>query len=694
MGLNPEQQAAVACTEGPVLVLAGAGTGKTRVITRRIAHIIAECRATPEQILAVTFTNKAAQEMRERVAELVGREKARKVTLSTFHAFCLQVLRKHSDRIGYRRNFTVAGESDVYLLLRRILGDMDGVRESFSPATFREQISLLKNSGEDIDLSATEIAANGNGHPKAEATTETEKKYRTWLPSIYEGYDSALRAANAVDFDDLLRLTERLWREHPDICVQYQDRYRYVMVDEYQDTNMLQYRIVGHLVAKHRNLCVVGDDDQSIYGWRGADVRNILEFEREFPDANIVTLNRNYRSTDTILKAANAVIAHNQARRPKELRSALDKGRPIDWLVVGDDEHEAKSAVAWLEHVRTRAGAGYSDFAMLYRSNTQSRPLEIALRQQGIPYTVVGGQEFFERSEVRDIISYLKVIANPRDEAAFLRIVNMPRRGIGDASLHTLHDICRERGVTLGKAMAAALDGGQVTKPAAEGMRQFLALISHLRQRFKEQQETLSDLTRELIDAINYRDELRRTCKNGAQAEARWENVEAIVGAVAQFEAAATKPTLRAFLDASALNSDDRFEKSADQHRRGVTLMTIHSAKGLEFPFVFLMGCEDGLLPHEKSMLEAGIEEERRLFYVAVTRACRHLTLFEALSRVRNGRERMSTTSRFLQDIPEGLIRKRILAAREMVESRVAPPQQSAKAGKKRRPAPPKRRRA
>ena len=684
MGLNPEQQAAVTCTEGPVLVIAGAGTGKTRVITRRIAHIIAEKRATPDQILAVTFTNKAAQEMRERVAELVGREKARKVTLSTFHAFCLQVLRKHSERIGYRRNFTVAGESDVYLLLRRILADMDGVRESFSPAMFREQISLLKNSGEDIDVSATETAANGNGH-EPEASTETEKKYRTWLPSIYGGYDSALRAANAVDFDDLLRLTDRLWREHPDILAQYQECYRYVMVDEYQDTNMLQYRLVRHLVATHRNLCVVGDDDQSIYGWRGADVRNILGFERDFPDTTIVTLNRNYRSTDTILQAANAVIAQNQARRPKELRSALDKGRAIDWLVVGDDEHEAKSAVAWLEHVRTRAGAGYSDFAMLYRSNTQSRPLEIALRQQGIPYTVIGGQEFFERSEVRDIISYLKVIANPRDEAAFLRVVNMPRRGIGDATLHTLHDICRERGLTLGKAMAAALDEGQVTKSAAEGMRQFLALISTFRHRFKAQEDTLSNLTRELIDAIHYRDELRRTCKSAAQAEARGENVEAIVGALTQFEAATTKPTLRAFLDASALNSDDRFDKSGDQQRRGVTLMTIHSAKGLEFPFVFLMGCEDGVLPHEKSMLDAGLEEERRLFYVGVTRARRHLTVFEALSRVRNGRERMSTTSRFLQDIPETLIRKRILAARDMVEARVTPPRAPLKSGKTRK---------
>ncbi|MEX2015068.1 MAG: UvrD-helicase domain-containing protein [Candidatus Hydrogenedentales bacterium] len=668
MGLNPEQQAAVTCTDGPLLILAGAGTGKTRVITRRIAHLIAQQRATPDQILAVTFTNKAAQEMRERVAELVGRDKARKVTLSTFHAFCLQVLRRHSDRIGYRRNFTVAGESDVYLLLRRILGDLDGVRESFSPATFRERISLIKNSGED----APSEALPTNGNDATAAPSETELKYQTWLPSIYEGYDSALRAANAVDFDDLLRLTDRLWREHANILEQYQARFRYVMVDEYQDTNMLQYRLVRHLVAKHRNLCVVGDDDQSIYGWRGADVRNILEFERDFPDATVVTLNRNYRSTGTILKAANAVIAHNQARRPKELHSELDVGRPIDWLVAGDDEHEAKSAVAWLEHVRSRAGAGYSDFAMLYRSNTQSRPLEIALRQKAIPYTVVGGQEFFERAEVRDVISYLKVIANPRDEAAFLRVVNMPRRGIGDVTLHGLHDLCRERGMTLGQAMAAALESQHVNKTAAEGMRRFLSLLTHFRQRFKSQDDTLSNLTRELVESIQYREELRRTCKHAVQAEARWENVEAVIRAVAQFEAATTKPTLKAFLDASALNSDG-IDRGGDEKRRGVTLMTIHSAKGLEFPFVFLMGCEESVLPHEKSLQDNGLEEERRLFYVAVTRARRHLTVFEALSRVRNGRERMCTTSRFLLDIPEALVRKRVLAARDMVEERVEP---------------------
>ncbi|HOF39956.1 MAG TPA: UvrD-helicase domain-containing protein, partial [Candidatus Hydrogenedentes bacterium] len=427
-GLNPAQREAVTHTEGPVLILAGAGSGKTRVITQRIAHILARGIAQPGEILAVTFTNKAAGEMRERVAALTGAQAARDLVISTFHSFCLRVLRAEITHLGYRKDFTISSEGDARTMVRRLLDNLDGVRETFDPDSFLEQIGWVKNSG------LFEVPEN-----QPEGDTDTARKYATWLPAVFEKYQSALRAANTLDFDDLLLLTLRLWREHPRILARYQKRLRYVMVDEYQDTNPLQYELLRLLASAHRNLCVVGDDDQSIYGWRGADIQNILSFEKDYPDARIVTLEQNYRSTQTILSAANAVIANNRARREKRLWSELGAGRPLDWFVTADEEHEAKMIVSWIQHIRDRTRAKYTDFAVLYRSNLQSRPIEIAMRQAKIPYVVVGGQDFFERTEVKDIIAYLRAVVNPRDEAAFLRIANMPRRGIGDATLHQVH---------------------------------------------------------------------------------------------------------------------------------------------------------------------------------------------------------------------------------------------------------------
>ncbi len=666
-GLNEQQRAAVCQTEGPVLVLAGAGSGKTRVITRRIAYIIAKKRAAPNEVLAVTFTNKASAEMRERVSEWVNPVAARELVVSTFHAFCLRVLRRHIEHLGYRRNFTIAGESDARSLLRRVVDDL-GAGQGLSPALFQASISLQKNQDEVPNPDRPRPAA-----------TETEARYAEHDAVVYERYQSALRAANSVDFDDLLLLVLRLWREHPRILAQFRKRFRYVMVDEYQDTNQVQYALLRMLADGHQNFCVVGDDDQSIYAWRGADLRNILEFERHFPKATVVTLDQNYRSTETILAAAHAVIKNNPARRDKRLWSQLGKGRPIDWFITADEEEEAKEAVRWLKHIQAKTGAKHSDFALLYRSNVQSKPLEIAFRQANIPYVVYGGQEFFERAEVKDTISYLKVLANPRDETAFLRVINMPRRGIGDATLHAAHDLCRQEKLPLGKALSLMLKRGMASSTAEAGIHEFLGLVQHYRRRIREDGAGLGAAAADLMHAVGYHAELERTCKNREQAFARWQNVELVFKAIEEYEARNERPTLGGFLDESHLNSDQDRASKQERGQKAVSLMTIHSAKGLEFPFVFIVGVEDGLLPHMRSIKENTLDEERRLFYVALTRGKRHVTLFEALARSKHGRERLTQTSRFMKEIPAELLHQRIRAARDMVEAKLAPPKPKAK---------------
>lgn len=656
--MNEPQRRAVATTEGPVLVLAGAGSGKTRVITRRIAHIIASDKGAPDQILAVTFTNKAASEMRERVADLIGVTAARETVISTFHSYCLRVLRQDIEHLGYRKNFTIYTESDARALLRRVTDEMGERSNRFSPAMFHSAISLRKNSGETPESLKKRPLRNA-----------TEEKYETRLGDVYTQYQSALRAANSLDFDDLLLHTLHLWRKYPEALDRARNRFRYIMVDEYQDTNRLQYDLLTLLTAEHRNLCVVGDDDQSIYSWRGAQARNILDFEKDFPEAAIITLDQNYRSTSTILTAANAVIQNNTTRRPKQLWSNLGKGRPLDHFVVSDEETEAREAANWLRHIMQSSGAHYRDFAILYRSNMQSRPFELAFRNAGIPYVVIGGQDFFERAEVKDVISYLKVIANPRDEAAFLRVVNMPRRGIGDALLHQAHDLCRTEKLSIGKALAAMLERNLAPARSAEGIRTFLGLTQQFRRRFKKPDATLRDITRDLILAIDYAGEIDRMSKNREQAMSRLDNVEAVLQAIEQYEKEAEQPSLSGFLDQTHLDSESITDTKQRENGNVATLMTIHSAKGLEFPFVFIVGLEDGLLPHEQSLKEGNLEEERRLFYVALTRGKRHVTLFETLSRTRNGKERECNSSRFLNEIPESLMKKHLRAAPEMMSN-------------------------
>lgn len=661
-GLNPRQREAVLTTEGPVLVLAGAGSGKTQAVTRRIAHIIANRLAAPEQVLAVTFTNKAAGEMRERVGGLIGKDAAKRVCISTFHSYCLKVLREHIEQLGYRKNFSIAGEGDVRTLLRRVVDDLNHADKRYSPSEFQAAISLFKNTQPEREA------------PKAgPIEKESQEKYAETLPDVIAAYQSALRAANSVDFDDLLSLTLKLWREFPAVHRACQEEFRYVMVDEYQDTNKVQFDLVRMLVEGHRNLCVVGDDDQSIYRWRGADPRMILDFDKHYPGAKVVTLDQNYRSTNTILRAANGVIKNNTERREKTLWSELGEGRVLDHFLVADEEAEAAQAVEWLKHIHAKTGGKFSDFALLYRSNLQSKPLELAFRTAGIPYVVIGGQDFFERAEVRDIVSYLKIIANPRDEAAFLRVVNMPKRGIGDVTLHAVHELCRTERVSLAKGMAEALKRGDTPDQAKKGIREFLDLLMTFRERFKQPGASLKGVVEDLVIAIDYRGELERAAKNREQAHNRWLNVESVIEAVGAYEAAAEKPSLTDFLDKSHLNTDDAAFTKQERRASGVTLMTIHSAKGLEFPYVFVMGCEEGLLPHGKSVLEGGLEEERRLFYVALTRGKRYVALFEALLRKRGENERPTETSRFLKEIPQELLKPQVKASRDMLAQHLPP---------------------
>lgn len=661
-------------TEGPLLVLAGAGSGKTRVITCRVGNLIATGRAEPAQILAVTFTNKAANEMRERLKGLIGDSAATPVRISTFHSYCLNILREHCEHIGYRKNFSIAGESDSRALMRRVVDELPS-RDAFNAGTFQSEISLYKNRNEVPDPDK-----------KRPVASATEERYVEHMHDVYTRYHASLRAANSMDFDDLMLQTLRLWREHPKLGKACRDAFRYVLVDEYQDTNQVQFDLVKYLVQDHQNLCVVGDDDQSIYAWRGADTRIILDFDKHFPKAKVITLDQNYRSTETILRAANAVIGNNTARREKSLWSELGKGRALDWFIVADEDAEAKEAINWMKLIQEKTGAKWSDFAFLYRSNQQSQPLEIALRQAGVSYVVIGGQDFFERAEVRDIISYLKVVSNPRDEAAFLRVINMPRRGIGDHTLHRVHELCIQKNCSLGQALAEILKAGKESLSAQQelldpemgfspaqqwtrteqGIREFLSILKTFREKFQASGgKDLRGIVEDLILAIDYRGELERTCKNKAQVESRWENIEYVLKAVGDYEARAKEPSLRGFLDESHLTGDSPIQSKEERLRKGVTLMTVHSSKGLEFPFVFLFGCEEGLMPHKKSIEQNTLEEERRLFYVALTRGKRHVTLFESLSRTNNGKERLTATSRFMKEIPSELLNPRVMATRD-----------------------------
>lgn len=641
--LNPQQRLAVETIQGPVLILAGAGTGKTRVITFRIAHMIAR-GINPGNILAVTFTNKAAREMQERVRELVPRrknedgEKPERPTICTFHSLCVRILRRHIELLGYKRNFVIYSESDQLGAIRKVLSQISAKGEKLEPRAILSIISRFKNGGADAaklsDPSAIFVAQH-----------------------VRERYQQALRACNAVDFDDLILLTLRLFEEHPDALEACREKYRYVMVDEYQDTNGAQFELVHALTKKHRNFCVVGDDDQSIYGWRGAEIANLLDLEKHFPEVKVIKLEQNYRSTTTILNAANAVIKNNARRRGKQLWSDKGQGARITLHAFENDEEEARTIVETIEFRRLAQRIPWQDQAILFRTNIQSRPIETALRKSGVRYHLIGGQSYFDRREVKDVLAYLKVFLNPNDDISLLRIANVPPRGLTDTTMERLLAASQERKCSVYAAMTNPVVQSSFLSRIREAIESFIELLGRHRQPLViNPQLNLKDWAHALLSEIGYCDDLRRGEKDPETAENRVQNVQELISDLGETGTPQTTALERveAFLDDLTLDS----ERAEEKERTGdaVTLITMHSCKGLEYPHVNIVGLEDGLLPHTRSKLEGTIDEERRLFYVGITRAMKTLTISHCETRRKFGEAVPCHPSPFLKELPEELI--------------------------------------
>ncbi len=639
-GLNAAQRDAVRTLSGPLLVLAGAGTGKTRVITYRIAALV-RSGIRPNRILAVTFTNKAAREMRDRALTLLGRRRKEVAPpeISTFHSLCVRILRRHIRHLGYPTEFAIYDRSDQETVARGALRELRVGTDRLRPGDLVSRISAFKSQSMR-PADALEAAVGDLGATVAAA---------------YERYQTALRAAGAVDFDDLLLLVETLFSEHPEVRFAEASRFDHLLIDEYQDTNGLQYRIVRALADRHRNLCVVGDDDQSIYGWRGAEVEHILHFARDWPDAKVVRLEDNYRCRAPIIELANRLIAHNSARHAKTLRAAKTGGDPPRFARFDDESREAEAVVGEIRRRLDQEGelrAVASDFAVLFRTNEQPRAFEIELRRARIPYVLVGGQSFYDRREIKDLMSYLRVLANPIDEVSLLRIINVPARGIGPGSVESLLSLAVARGEPLWAALPHALAEGAVPEVVRVRVRAFIDLIEGHRARAAR--TPLVDLARGLVDAVSYRAELSRLYPTAGEAEARWASVEELFNALGQYAARADPPTLRGFLEEAALAGREEDRDEDDPRReRAVTLMTLHSAKGLEFRHVYLVGVEEGLLPHHRTLSEGDgqVAEERRLCYVGVTRAQESLTITMAKTRMKWGRAEPAIPSRFVAEM-------------------------------------------
>ncbi len=638
--LNPEQRRAVTTRRGPLLVLAGAGSGKTRVITFRIAELIR--RGTPaDRILAVTFTNKAAREMRERAVDLLGKTRGKaRPEISTFHSLCVRILRRNIERLGYPATFAIYDQSEQESIARTTLRDLRVGAESLRPGDLLSIIGSWKTKGVGPD--------------RADVAAESDREQLAAL--AFGKYQSALRAAGAVDFDDLLLCTEELFSKFEEVRRAESRRFDHILIDEYQDTNALQYRIVKAMAKDHENLCVVGDDDQSIYGWRGAEVQHILGFANDWKGATVVRLEDNYRCREPILELANTLIANNRNRHVKVLRAFRKGGDPPRFLRFESETTEA------LEIVREIAGkvapekpdrVKLRDVAILFRTNEQPRAFEVELRRQKVPYVLVGGQSFYDRKEVRDVLAYLKVLANPRDEVSLLRIINTPRRGISDAVVETLLKRAVAAGTSLWTELPAAVTDGDVPHHAGERVEAFRRLIDRYRAALAEPGARWRDVMMGLLGEMDYKAELTRAYKNPGDAEARWESVGEIVSTLETYQAKAEQPSLREYLDDTALTGRE-FAKDDEERKAAITLMTLHSAKGLEFPHVYLVGMEEGLLPHRRTIADAGgtgIDEERRLAYVGVTRAKDYLTLSYAKARMKWGKERPEIPSRFLMEM-------------------------------------------
>jgi superfamily I DNA/RNA helicase len=639
--LNPPQRQAVETTEGPVLILAGAGTGKTRVITFRVARLVQK-GVGPGHILAVTFTNKAAREMQERVRQLLGRvsktedgEPAARPTICTFHSLCVRILRQHIERLGYKRNFVIYSESEQLAAIKRILSHISDKAGKADAYAVLSLLSRFRNGGG---------RAAGLTNPDAAALAR----------HVQLRYESALRACNAVDFDDLILLTLKLFAEHQDVLQACREKYRYVMVDEYQDTNAAQFKLVHCLTEAHRNLCVVGDDDQSIYGWRGAETANLLELEKHFPGVKVVKLEQNYRSTNTILAAANAVIKNNPRRRGKQLWSQNGQGARITLHTFSNDEEEARRMAEDIECARMVRRVPWRDQAVLFRTNQQARPLETALRQAGIRYYLVGGQSYFDRREIKDFLAYLKMFVNPNDDISLLRVANVPARGLSDVTMERILHSSQERGCPVYAAMKHTDVQAGFVPGTRQALQRFIEWVERRRGQLRARPAvSLPVWAHSFLEEIGYEAELRRGEKNPETADNRIGNLRELV---ASLPAAADDPEteLQKFLDDLSLDSDREEEK--ENTGDAVTLITVHSCKGLEFPHVRIVGLEDGLLPHARSKAEGTLDEERRLFYVAMTRAMQTLTLSHCAARKKYGELRPCHPSPFLREIPPELV--------------------------------------
>jgi DNA helicase II / ATP-dependent DNA helicase PcrA len=630
--LNPAQREAVLTTEGPVLVIAGAGSGKTRVLTRRIAHLLAAVGVKPPEILAITFTNKAAAEMRERVEDLVG-PPARAAWVMTFHAACGRILRREAPRLGYRSNFTIYDSADQLRLTKQCLEDLERDPKRFTPRGIHSQISNAKNQLIGPDDYASRVASF----------------YDQTVADVYKLYQTKMFNSNAVDFDDMLYLTVDVLERFPEAQEKWQTAFRYLLVDEYQDTNHAQYKFLQLLAAKHMNVFAVGDPDQSIYAFRGADIRNVLEFERDFAGAKSIALEQNYRSTNSILEAANGVISHNRERKPKNLWSELGDGDPVRVVEVEDEHSEARYVAAEIARL-VEEGYNGNEIAVFYRTNAQSRVLEDVLVRQGVAYQVIGGPRFYERAEIKDLVAYLQVIDNPFDAVSLLRIANRPRRGVGDSSLAKLMSFADDAEMSLWEAMDRTDAAGVGTAPA-KAVKSFRNVIQSLMS--ASQEYDVPELIERVLEQSGYMDSLE--AERTIEAQGRIENLQELVSLAREWMESAAEPTLSSFLQEVSLYSDQdaiRGEGSL------VTLMTIHNAKGLEFRAVYLIGMEEGIFPHSRSIEEQGVEEERRLCYVGMTRAMERLTLLHASSRMLYGGRSYNLPSRFLDELPEAHVER------------------------------------
>ena len=641
-GMNPRQKEAVLHTDGPLLLMAGAGSGKTRVLTHRIAYLIEEKEVNPWNILAITFTNKAAKEMKERVNAILA-SGGEDVWVSTFHSMCVRILRRDVDFIGYNRNFTIIDSSEQLTLMKRILKELNIDPKKYDPRSILGTISQAKNS-----LQTPQDFAKMQG-----------SYYEEIVAKCYAAYQKELQYNQCMDFDDLIMNTIRLFEEHPDSLTYYQNKFHYIHVDEYQDTNHAQYTLVNLLAGRFRNLCVVGDADQSIYGWRGADMQNILDFEKDYPDAAVILLEQNYRSTKNILSAANQVIENNSNRKPKNLWTENKEGNKITYYRADNERDETRFIVDRVQEEIRSNHRNYGDFAILYRTNAQSRVMEETLLKANIPYKMVGGHKFYDRKEIKDILAYLNVLANPQDSISFERIVNSPKRGIGPGSIEKLRSFASLHEWPLLEA-AQNVELANIGGKAGQQLGSFGEMIQEVTQMIPYL--TVTELTKEVLDRSGYLEDLK--IQNTLEAQARIENLEEFLTVTQEFDkqfeqqneedADAPEEKLTVFLNDLALVSDiDNLEEDASQ----VTLMTLHAAKGLEFPVVFLIGLEEGVFPLSRALMEESeLEEERRLAYVGITRAEEALYLTNAFSRTLYGRTQYNRPSRFVEEIDQELL--------------------------------------